>query len=676
MNSPQIDINIDINIDLVIREGWLKKQSRHLGFWKKRWVILKSNDILYTYKTNNLYDPSNRPTEIIRLNQMEFCIPYNEPINTFAIHSATSTFTFEAESQNEQLEWCSILAKRITELKKIAVTKYINEQKQDLENEKHDQGLIKLQSLPLSTSTSQPLIDGLEMESKHVQTQGCSMELSTSSIDSKQRIVPDIMTRKGITARTVYSYKSLQDFIQNNIKSLINNNTFSDVIFEVKDDKFYGIRALFAIQSHSLHKLLYNDKYPKTLKLEDIECDTFEFLYHIFYGIDKEMILNSIENLFLFAKKYQIEPLRKHYLFHEDDVDDSKDKDNVNKVSMYSIPNLDHYVYNNMKSIVNHHDLADVIFVVKDKENNQKCVYGIRALFAVHSKVFEQILYHKPWEDPLKDHQVPVIMNEPEKQRHSNDDALPPTPTNCNKRRKRRQSSTINTKPPPVPSRDGSKSHTLSPICAGIYPLTQDVLIKPLKEYQRRIRLDISYESLLFLRDFFYGFNPSITIKNVVDILHCADKFELKLLKRICIEYIEQFDFKDLMHLNDLILIIKQLTLHPIVGRICDKNNIYLSKQQCDEILQRIGNNNENDNIAFTRKSVEQLCFKTNLFKYVQPEIIWQTCIEWALNDDTDHAQSDKEEKKLEPIDMNDKWTVNVTHYEVLQNAINRMRFL
>eukprot|EP01084_Bolivina_argentea_P173038 299703_1 len=176
-----------------IKQGWLKKQSRHLGIWKRRWVVLQE-DILYTYKTDNF---ETRPTETIYLKEQEFCIPYNEPINTFAIHSPYNTFTFEASNKTQQLEWTNILAKKINSLRnididKFAVTQYINEQK----------NIIKR-----SQSVSLP----------------CTPIHITNDITSDYKTI-EIKKDINMTCRKVYSFKNIEKYINKNIKSLINNN--------------------------------------------------------------------------------------------------------------------------------------------------------------------------------------------------------------------------------------------------------------------------------------------------------------------------------------------------------------------------------------------------------------------------------------------------------------------
>ena len=56
--------NCHINI---ICEGYLQKESKHVKTMRRRWIMLKSNAKLYSYKTRPSANQSSNPTEIIDL---------------------------------------------------------------------------------------------------------------------------------------------------------------------------------------------------------------------------------------------------------------------------------------------------------------------------------------------------------------------------------------------------------------------------------------------------------------------------------------------------------------------------------------------------------------------------------------------------------------------------------
>ena len=94
--------------------GWIEKQSKHLGIFKKRWIEVYANDKLCSYA--NKSDVS--PTEILDLrnihkiykciiDQKEFLLAYSTEENNI------KSRRFRANSAREALEWIEFFMEQI-----------------------------------------------------------------------------------------------------------------------------------------------------------------------------------------------------------------------------------------------------------------------------------------------------------------------------------------------------------------------------------------------------------------------------------------------------------------------------------------------------------------------------------------------------------------------------------
>eukprot|EP00919_Chromeraceae_sp_WS-2016_P002785 GHVR01006878.1.p1 GENE.GHVR01006878.1~~GHVR01006878.1.p1 ORF type:complete len:120 (+),score=22.08 GHVR01006878.1:222-581(+) len=96
---------------VVLREGWLNKQSRHWKEWRKRWVVL-TDKCLYTFKVENDY---NNPSEMIILSECTTVESgdFIDKKNTFKLVTPTQTFWFDADSVGEKEQWIGSLGRQM-----------------------------------------------------------------------------------------------------------------------------------------------------------------------------------------------------------------------------------------------------------------------------------------------------------------------------------------------------------------------------------------------------------------------------------------------------------------------------------------------------------------------------------------------------------------------------------
>ncbi len=59
--------SVNIQSGDIIKEGWLSKESRYMKKWRKRWVVLTSQN-LYTFESEKLYI---NPTETLDITKIK-----------------------------------------------------------------------------------------------------------------------------------------------------------------------------------------------------------------------------------------------------------------------------------------------------------------------------------------------------------------------------------------------------------------------------------------------------------------------------------------------------------------------------------------------------------------------------------------------------------------------------
>eukprot|EP01084_Bolivina_argentea_P104569 187230_1 len=83
------------------KENWLKKESRYIGQWRKRWVVLTPSN-LYTYKQRKVYQ---KATEMIALSDIQ-SVSSDATNNILTIHLHNNKhFKFQADSTNDMTDW-------------------------------------------------------------------------------------------------------------------------------------------------------------------------------------------------------------------------------------------------------------------------------------------------------------------------------------------------------------------------------------------------------------------------------------------------------------------------------------------------------------------------------------------------------------------------------------------
>lgn len=94
----------------VIKEGFLKKESRIRKIWRERWTVV-------TYKyiaTFQKQDDYNNPTEVIDVTSIKTIKSDDNPLShIFKIHTNDGIFSFEASDLNDKENWIGMIGKVI-----------------------------------------------------------------------------------------------------------------------------------------------------------------------------------------------------------------------------------------------------------------------------------------------------------------------------------------------------------------------------------------------------------------------------------------------------------------------------------------------------------------------------------------------------------------------------------
>eukprot|EP00826_Nyctotherus_ovalis_P065674 TRINITY_DN9659_c0_g1_i10.p1 TRINITY_DN9659_c0_g1~~TRINITY_DN9659_c0_g1_i10.p1 ORF type:complete len:143 (-),score=25.97 TRINITY_DN9659_c0_g1_i10:90-518(-) len=100
----------------ILKEGWLKKRSKYLKMWKRRWVVMTPTHI-YTYKNYKRYI---NPTESISITSYRLqadALKNTKKEYTFGIVGDERTFYFQGENNEERKSWIKALESLIADPK-------------------------------------------------------------------------------------------------------------------------------------------------------------------------------------------------------------------------------------------------------------------------------------------------------------------------------------------------------------------------------------------------------------------------------------------------------------------------------------------------------------------------------------------------------------------------------
>ena len=97
----------------IVFEGYLQKESRYLSALRNRWVVLKSDRKIYTYKQERVYA---NPTEIIDLKLCDNAVIVNENTYKFALETNNNKQRiFVSDSKAEMNAWIKYIKSAINE---------------------------------------------------------------------------------------------------------------------------------------------------------------------------------------------------------------------------------------------------------------------------------------------------------------------------------------------------------------------------------------------------------------------------------------------------------------------------------------------------------------------------------------------------------------------------------
>lgn len=91
-----------------ILSGYLETKSLHFKQFKTQWIVLKNDNCLYLYQTNNI---NENPIEIIPLNAFKFIETISNDTFELISNDKKATRTFKAKSNKEMSKWIGYILK-------------------------------------------------------------------------------------------------------------------------------------------------------------------------------------------------------------------------------------------------------------------------------------------------------------------------------------------------------------------------------------------------------------------------------------------------------------------------------------------------------------------------------------------------------------------------------------
>ena len=96
------------------------------------------------------------------------------------------------------------------------------------------------------------------------------------------------------------------------LSALSQTPDFSDITFQVGDQQFFGLKAIFAIKSGVFRTMLYPEygQEIRFIEINNISAEAFKFIRDFFYDLNPELTFENVINVLNASKIYQIEPIR------------------------------------------------------------------------------------------------------------------------------------------------------------------------------------------------------------------------------------------------------------------------------------------------------------------------------------------------------------------------------
>eukprot|EP01083_Nonionella_stella_P223748 797080_1 len=92
------------------------------------------------------------------------------------------------------------------------------------------------------------------------------------------------------------------------LRRLSQNQDLSDVQFQVGNVQFFGLKAIFAVQSDVFRDMLYpqNGDFIRFMKIQNTSADAFEFIRDSFYDLKPELTLNNVVSVLSASKTFDL----------------------------------------------------------------------------------------------------------------------------------------------------------------------------------------------------------------------------------------------------------------------------------------------------------------------------------------------------------------------------------
>eukprot|EP01083_Nonionella_stella_P006520 18955_1 len=213
----------------------------------------------------------------------------------------------------------------------------------------------------------------------------------------------------------VKSDSIFSSFIHGNYHSLLNDNAISDVQFEIMPNSedgethtYYGCRALFAIHSQVFRNMLFGNMMESyrtnIVRLNDMSCETFEFIQQCFYGLNPVLTTDNVVPILCTSDKYLIKPLKNlciNFILSLATKNDAhaaidstalNNMENASAVSMF-LSSLNLLFYAQQIDVIHH-----IVSAISKSHSNSTKIWNLivydKNWFTLHHSLIKLILVH------------------------------------------------------------------------------------------------------------------------------------------------------------------------------------------------------------------------------------------------------------------------------------------